>query len=96
MSSENAAQQESSQVTKRAGPPTAEMRKTCWSARDKYFNCRIAYTTEDKRVKNCAELQKVFAGACPKSWVKHFFQKQNWEEYKRELAKQNQMQHSGE
>jgi len=74
-------------VVMAGSPPSAETRRLCWTARDRYFNCRVAYNTDEEREKNCAEFQKVFNESCPKSWVKHFFKKQSWEEYKKELLK---------
>jgi len=69
-----------------AGPPSAEARKICWSARDRYFNCRISYSTEEDRDKNCLQLKNQFENSCPASWVKHFLKRQSWNEYKKELS----------
>ena len=53
----------------KSAPPTAEQRRICWNARDKFFACAQQYLSEEDQIKHCEKLKEAFEASCPKTWV---------------------------
>ncbi|XP_078520431.1 cytochrome c oxidase assembly factor 6 homolog [Lissotriton helveticus] len=62
--------------------PTAEERKACWGARDKYWQC-LDETRND--YSKCKTLQNNFESICPLQWVKYFEKRRDYLKYKEQL-----------
>ncbi|XP_069460285.1 cytochrome c oxidase assembly factor 6 homolog [Ambystoma mexicanum] len=59
--------------------PTAEERKVCWGARDKYWQC-LDENGDD--FTKCQRLQSFFESSCPQQWVKYFEKRRDYLKYK--------------
>ncbi|XP_055495237.1 cytochrome c oxidase assembly factor 6 homolog [Leucoraja erinacea] len=62
--------------------PTAEERKNCWGARDKYWQC-LDQTDEDFSL--CQKSRILFEGSCPQQWIKYFDKRRDYLKYKAKI-----------
>ncbi|XP_032881799.1 cytochrome c oxidase assembly factor 6 homolog [Amblyraja radiata] len=62
--------------------PTAEERKNCWGARDKYWQC-LDQTDED--FSQCQKSRILFEGSCPQQWIKYFDKRRDYLKYKAKI-----------
>ncbi|KAM9321672.1 cytochrome c oxidase assembly factor 6 homolog [Gastrophryne carolinensis] len=62
--------------------PSAQERKACWDARDRYWQC-LDHNKDDKS--QCQELRKCFESQCPPTWSKYFDKRRDYLKYKADL-----------
>ncbi|XP_060686788.1 cytochrome c oxidase assembly factor 6 homolog [Hemiscyllium ocellatum] len=62
--------------------PTADERKACWGARDRYWQC---LDESDKDPSECQKLRTIFEGSCPQQWIKYFDKRRDYLKYKEKL-----------
>ncbi|XP_063807240.1 cytochrome c oxidase assembly factor 6 homolog [Pseudophryne corroboree] len=62
--------------------PSAEERRACWEARDKYWKC-LEDNKEDAT--KCQQLRQCFESRCPRQWTKHFDKRRDYLKYKAQL-----------
>ncbi|XP_071963774.1 cytochrome c oxidase assembly factor 6 homolog [Antedon mediterranea] len=62
--------------------PDAGQRKKCWNNRDLFFNCLDKNKDEQDK---CKELKIAFESSCSKTWVKYFYRKRDFEDYKKKI-----------
>ncbi|XP_069825634.1 cytochrome c oxidase assembly factor 6 homolog [Dendropsophus ebraccatus] len=62
--------------------PSAQERKACWDAKDKYWRC-----LEDNREEaaKCQQMRQSFEGLCPRQWIKYFDKRRDYLKFKEEL-----------
>lgn len=70
--------------------PSREERATCWTARDRYWQCLDENKVEiDQSEKStCAELRKLYHNGCPATWVKHFDRRYKYLQFKEKIEKE--------
>ncbi|XP_038671638.1 cytochrome c oxidase assembly factor 6 homolog [Scyliorhinus canicula] len=65
--------------------PTAQERKTCWGARDRYWQC---LDESDKGSSECRKLRTVFEGSCPQQWINYFDKRRDYLKYKEKMQRE--------
>uniref|UniRef100_UPI00398E3EB9 cytochrome c oxidase assembly factor 6 homolog isoform X2 n=2 Tax=Pristiophorus japonicus TaxID=55135 RepID=UPI00398E3EB9 len=68
--------------TGRMNAPTAEERKTCWGARDRYWQC---LDESEKDTSECQKYRTLFEGSCPQQWIKYFDKRRDFLKYKAKM-----------
>ncbi|XP_072946608.1 cytochrome c oxidase assembly factor 6 homolog isoform X2 [Epargyreus clarus] len=70
--------------------PDKAQRKTCWDARDRYWECLDDENIKDSSLipKVCAELRRAFEKSCPSKWVTHFDRKRDFMVFKEKMQKE--------
>ncbi|XP_022112381.1 cytochrome c oxidase assembly factor 6 homolog isoform X3 [Pieris rapae] len=70
--------------------PDKHQRKTCWDARDKFWECLDEHNVKDnsEHPKACAEFRKLFENSCPPKWVSHFDRKRDYNIFKVQMQKE--------
>ncbi|CAJ0950607.1 unnamed protein product [Ranitomeya imitator] len=64
--------------------PSAQERKACWDARDKYWEC-LQDNKEDAG--QCQQFRQGFEGLCPRQWIKYFDKRRDYLKFKEQLER---------